>query len=59
MRKQVYSLALAPDLVEAVDGAVHYFKYRSRSAFIGTAIEYLLEELHQDLLKEAIAHEDK
>jgi len=52
MRKQVYSMALDPPVVEAVDGAVHYFKYKSRSAFITAAIESLLEELHKTLLEE-------
>jgi len=45
-------MALDQQLVEAVDGAVHYFKYKSRSAFINAAIENLLQELHETLLKE-------
>ncbi len=59
MRKQVYSMALDKELVEAVDGAVHYFKYKSRSAFINSAIEYLLEDLHLTLLKERDKIENK
>ncbi len=59
MRKQVYSIALNKELAEAIDGAVHYFKYKSRSAFITQAIETLLEDLHQTLIKEAKKHENK
>lgn len=58
MRKQVYSMALSKEVVEAVDGAVHYFKYKSRSAFINAAIESLLKDLHKKLLKEQ-KNEDK
>lgn len=52
MRKQVYSIALSEDVAQAIDGAVHYFKYKSRSAFIQQAIEYMLEDLHKTLIKE-------
>lgn len=59
MRKQVYSIALDSDLVEAINGAVHYFKYKSRSAFITTAIECMLEDLHKTLLEERDKIENK
>ncbi len=59
MRKQVYSMALSHELVEAIDGAVRYFKYKSRSAFFQAAIESLLEDLHQTLLKEQITNENQ
>lgn len=59
MRKQVYSIALDKEVVDAVDGAVRYFKYKSRSAFISVAIEAMLEELHQTLLKEQNKIENK
>lgn len=59
MRKQVYSMALDKELVEGIDGAVHYFKYKSRSAFITQAIEELLQDLHRTLLEESAKHEDQ
>lgn len=59
MRRQVYSVSIKKDLIEAADGAVHYFKYKSRSAFVEAALEYFLEELHQTLLKEQKKHENK
>lgn len=58
MRKQVYSIALDKELVEGIDGAVHYFRYKSRSAFITKAIECMLQDLHKVLLEEATKHED-
>lgn len=58
MRKQVYSIALNKELVDGIDGAVHYFKYKSRSAFITQAIEHLLQDLHKTLLEESIKNEN-
>lgn len=58
MRKQVYSIALNKELAEAIDGAVHYFKYKSRSAFITEAVEQMLQDLHQSMIKEKELHEN-
>lgn len=58
MRKQVYSFSTKPELMEAVDGAVKYCKYKSRSSLIEMAIEEFLTDLHETLLKENKDYED-
>lgn len=58
MRRQVYSISTKPELMEAVDGAVKYCKYKSRSALIEICIETFLTDLHETLLKENRDYED-
>lgn len=49
IRKQTYSLALDPRLIEATDKAVKHFGFKSRSAFITEAIERYLIDLHKEI----------
>lgn len=49
IRKQTYSFALDPRLIEAADKAVIYFEIKSRSAFITEAIERYLIDLHKEI----------
>jgi len=49
MRKVGFCTAFDPAVLDAIDGAVRYFKYTSRGDFIRQATEYYLNDLHKDL----------